>query len=69
MRPYSVTDLLPTRSQSNVLFPLSVHPDTVPAMYRAVLREARTDRTFRAKVEASARRILTAKQRQGLLTH
>jgi len=48
---------------------LTVHPETLPAMYRAVLRKARNDPTFRAKVEASARRILTAKQRQGLLTH
>lgn len=46
---------------------LTVHPQTLPAMYRAVLARARDDAAFRAKVEASALRVLGAKQRQGLL--
>lgn len=46
---------------------LTVHPETLPAMYRAVLDRARDDKRFRARVEASALRILTAKHRQGLL--
>ena len=46
---------------------LTVHPDTLPAMYRAVLQRARTDRAFRAQVHASALRVLLAKQRQRLL--
>jgi beta-N-acetylhexosaminidase len=46
---------------------LLVHSETLPAMYRAVLKRARADKHFRAQVEASALRILTAKQRQGLL--
>lgn len=46
---------------------LTVHPDTLPAMYRAVLARARQDDGFRARVEASALRVLTAKERQGLL--
>jgi beta-N-acetylhexosaminidase len=46
---------------------LLVHPETLPAMYRAVLKRARADKLFRAQVEASALRILTAKERQGLL--
>ena len=47
---------------------LTVHPDTLPAMYRAVLTRARADKAFRARVAASALRVLTAKERQGLLT-
>ena len=46
---------------------LTVHPETLPAMYRAVLARARADQKFRAQVEASALRVLTAKERQGLL--
>ncbi|KQW47830.1 hypothetical protein ASC77_15520 [Nocardioides sp. Root1257] len=46
---------------------LTVHPGTLPAMYRAVLQRARSDQAFRAQVHASALRVLTAKQRQGLL--
>jgi beta-N-acetylhexosaminidase len=46
---------------------LLVHPQTLPPMYRAVLERARDDKAFRAQVEASALRILTAKERQGLL--
>ncbi|WP_197025925.1 glycoside hydrolase family 3 protein [Nocardioides sp. URHA0020] len=48
---------------------LTVDPQVLPEMYRAVLRKARTDPRFRAQVEASALRVLTAKQRQGLLAH
>jgi beta-N-acetylhexosaminidase len=46
---------------------LTVHPETLPAMYRAVLGRARHDKKFRAQVEASTLRVLTAKERQGLL--
>jgi beta-N-acetylhexosaminidase len=46
---------------------LSVDPAPVPAMYGAVLRRARTDPDFRARVAASALRVLTLKQQQGLL--
>jgi beta-N-acetylhexosaminidase len=46
---------------------LLVHPETLPTMYRAVLKRARHHEVFRAKVEASALRILTAKEREGLL--
>lgn len=46
---------------------LSVDPAPVPAMYRAVLRRARTDPAFRDLVHASALRVLTAKQEHGLL--
>ena len=46
---------------------LLVHPQTLPTMYRAVLQRARDNEAFRAKVEASALRILTAKEHQGLL--
>ena len=46
---------------------LTVHPDALPAMYAAVLHRARTHPGFRARVEASALRVLTAKERQGLL--
>lgn len=46
---------------------LTVHPETLPAMYRAVLARAHDDKRFRAQVEASALRVLTAKERQGLL--
>lgn len=46
---------------------LTVHPQTLPAMYRAVLDRARDDQVFRAQVRASALRILTAKDHQGLL--
>ncbi|MFC6042688.1 glycoside hydrolase family 3 N-terminal domain-containing protein [Nocardioides hankookensis] len=46
---------------------LAVHSNTLPAMYRAVLQRARVDKGFRAKVRASALRVLTAKQGRGLL--
>jgi beta-N-acetylhexosaminidase len=46
---------------------LTVDPATLPTMYRAVLHRARTNAKFRARVAASALRVLTAKQRQGLL--
>jgi beta-N-acetylhexosaminidase len=46
---------------------LTVDPAVLPRMYRAVLERARTNKRFRARVEASALRVLTAKQRQGLL--
>lgn len=46
---------------------LSVDPAPVPAMYRAVLRRARIDAAFRDLVRASALRVLTVKQEQGLL--
>jgi beta-N-acetylhexosaminidase len=46
---------------------LVVDPDPLPAMYDAVLARARTSATFRAKVDASALRVLRAKDRQGLL--
>jgi len=47
---------------------LTVDPRPLPAMYAAVLQRARTHPRFRAQVEASALRVLTAKERQGLLT-
>lgn len=46
---------------------LTVHPDTLPAMYDAVLDRARASKVFRAKVNAAALRVLTAKQHQHLL--
>jgi len=46
---------------------LTVDPKTLPAMYTAVLRRAEQDADFRARVQASARRILELKQEQGLL--
>ncbi|HEX8498710.1 MAG TPA: glycoside hydrolase family 3 N-terminal domain-containing protein [Actinomycetales bacterium] len=46
---------------------LTVDPATLPAMYRAVLARARTDAIFRARVEVSVRRVLTAKHDAGLL--
>lgn len=46
---------------------LSVDPAPVPAMYRAVLARAREDAAFRDLVRASALRVLTAKEAQGLL--
>lgn len=46
---------------------LVVRPDPLPAMYRAVLAEARRDRHFRATVDAAALRILEAKQARDLL--
>ncbi|MDQ1626225.1 MAG: hypothetical protein QOJ49_1723, partial [Actinomycetota bacterium] len=39
----------------------------LPAMYRAVLARAQTNAAFRAKVNASALRVLTAKQSRGLI--
>ncbi len=46
---------------------LTVDPAPLPAMYRAVLGKARRNADFRAQVRASALRVLTAKQEQGLL--
>ncbi len=46
---------------------LTVHPDVLPAMYDAVLDRARDSKAFRAKVDAAALRVLTAKHRQHLL--
>ena len=46
---------------------LTVDPDPLPAMYRAVLDRARRSATFRAKVNAAALRILRAKQARNLL--
>jgi beta-glucosidase-like glycosyl hydrolase len=42
-------------------------PSLLPAMYNAVLGKTRTDASFKAKVDASAMRVLTAKQNRGLL--
>jgi beta-N-acetylhexosaminidase len=46
---------------------LTVNPKTLPAMYTAVLRRAKQDADFRARVQASVLRILELKQEQGLL--
>jgi beta-N-acetylhexosaminidase len=46
---------------------LTVDPSVLPAMYHAVLDEARSSATFRAKVNAAALRVLRAKQRFGLI--
>ena len=46
---------------------LTVDPATLPAMYAALLARARTDTGFRLRVERSARRIVLAKQRLGLV--
>jgi beta-N-acetylhexosaminidase len=46
---------------------LTVHTDVLPAMYDAVLDRARDSKAFRAKVDAAALRVLTAKHRQHLL--
>ena len=46
---------------------LTVHADTLPAMYDAVLDRARSNPVFRAKVNAAALRVLQAKKRQHLL--
>ncbi len=43
-------------------------PSILPAMYNAVLNKANSDSTFKAKVDTSALRILTAKQYRGLLS-
>lgn len=48
---------------------LTVDPAVLPAMYGAVLARARADPRFRALVDASAARVLGAKDRQGLLRH
>lgn len=42
-------------------------PSLLPAMFNAVLAKANSDSTFKAKVDASAMRVLTAKQNRGLL--
>ncbi|MGB0099899.1 MAG: glycoside hydrolase family 3 N-terminal domain-containing protein [Nocardioides sp.] len=46
---------------------LTVDPGPLPAMRDAVLRRARTNDAFRAKVDAAALRVLRAKHEQGLL--
>ena len=46
---------------------LVVDPDPLPAMYAAVLARAERSPAFQRKVDASALRILRAKDRQGLL--
>ena len=46
---------------------LTVNPASLPTMYDAVLDRARHDPAFRAKVDASALQVLTAKQSRGLL--
>jgi beta-N-acetylhexosaminidase len=45
---------------------LTVDPDTIPAMYRAVLAQAQADPAFRALVDRAALRVLTRKEAQGL---
>jgi beta-N-acetylhexosaminidase len=46
---------------------LSVNPDVVPAMIKALRVKAATDPSFRAKVDAAALTVLTAKEKAGLL--
>ncbi|MEO6700713.1 MAG: glycoside hydrolase family 3 N-terminal domain-containing protein, partial [Jatrophihabitantaceae bacterium] len=46
---------------------LTNDPTLLPAMATAVLNKANSDSTFKAKVDASALRVLTAKQNRGLL--
>jgi beta-N-acetylhexosaminidase len=46
---------------------LTVDPGTLPAMYGAVLHRAQHSDAFRARVRDSALRVLTLKQREGLL--
>ncbi|MFC4786929.1 glycoside hydrolase family 3 N-terminal domain-containing protein [Nocardioides sp. MAHUQ-72] len=46
---------------------LTVDPGTLPSMYDAVLRLARSDRDFRERVERSALRVLEVKADQHLL--
>ena len=46
---------------------LTVTPATLPAMYAAVLHAATTNATWRARVNQSALRVLTAKARLGLI--
>jgi beta-N-acetylhexosaminidase len=53
------------RAGGNVV--LTVDPNTLPAMYHAVLDAARTRRSFRMKVDQSALRILRLKEDRGLL--
>lgn len=46
---------------------LTTHPADVPAMVSALLDRARSSATFRARVDASCRRVLAAKRRADLL--
>jgi beta-N-acetylhexosaminidase len=46
---------------------LTVDSAPLPAMYRAVLGRAHVNKAFRAKVNAAALRVLTAKQHRNLL--
>ncbi|MGI8667171.1 MAG: glycoside hydrolase family 3 N-terminal domain-containing protein [Jatrophihabitans sp.] len=46
---------------------LTVDPAVLPAMYNAVLNRVNSDPTFRARVETSVMRVLTAKQNRGLI--
>jgi beta-N-acetylhexosaminidase len=46
---------------------LAVDPAVLPAMYHAVLTKAQEDAPFRAKVDASALRVLKLKEKRGLV--
>ncbi|MEO7260819.1 MAG: GH25 family lysozyme [Jatrophihabitantaceae bacterium] len=46
---------------------LTVDPSVMPAMYNAVLQKANAESAFRAKIDASALRILTAKDNRSLI--
>lgn len=46
---------------------LTVDPAVLPAMYNAVLAKANADSAFKSEVDASAMRVLTSKQKRGLL--
>jgi beta-N-acetylhexosaminidase len=46
---------------------LTVAPNTIPAMYNAVLAYAKANPTFAALVNAAALRVLQAKQARGLI--
>jgi beta-N-acetylhexosaminidase len=47
---------------------LTTRPSDVASMVPAMLSKAKSDSSFRAKVDASALRVLVAKQRRGVLT-
>jgi GH25 family lysozyme M1 (1,4-beta-N-acetylmuramidase) len=47
---------------------LTVDPAVLPAMYNAVLQKTTVDSAFKSRVDASALRVLTAKQNRGLLS-
>jgi len=48
---------------------LTVDPAALPAMYKAVLGRARSNASFRAKVNAAALRVLNSKEHRNLLGH